>query len=101
MTQIATKIGYNDGGSYIEIADADTEEAIFTSDDIKPDGGNHEYLEATANRISTAYNCHAELLAALEGMVTAYIYTYGDEGDDAPETIKAAHAAIAKARGLK
>ncbi len=38
------------------------------------------------------------LLKALEGMVDEYVATYGDEGDDAPETVKAAQAAIEAAR---
>lgn len=40
-----------------------------------------------------------DLLAALRDMVANYVDTYGDEGDDAPATVKAALAAIAKAEG--
>lgn len=51
--------------------------------------------EANARLIAAA----PELLAALQAMVDNYVDTYGDEGDDAPGSIKTARAAIAKARG--
>ena len=39
----------------------------------------------------------AELIASLQGMVDAYLDCYGDEGEDAPESVKRARAALAKA----
>lgn len=40
-----------------------------------------------------------DLRAALQTMVDNYLETYGDEGEDAPASVKAALAAIAKATG--
>ena len=51
--------------------------------------------EANARLIAAA----PELLEALSAVTNNYIDTYGDEGNDAPESIKVALATIAKAEG--
>lgn len=72
--------------------------------DIYPDGviRTIEQAKADAERVALCWNCHDELLAALESLANAYTETLAEEyskpESDCPELV-AARAAIAKARG--
>jgi hypothetical protein len=64
-------------------------EDIKTWDDYSPDEAKRALLRENAPRV----------LYCLERMVGNYLGTFGDEGEDAPEAVRQALAAIRAARG--
>ncbi len=61
-------------------------------------GGPEAFGGHIPDTYANLFTAAPAMLKALEGMVNEYVATYGDEGDDAPDTVKAAIAAAAQAR---